>query len=92
MRVYRYEMKDGGGPWFTKDGVQRNPIHMPIKFSDDTLYGCISLQALFDYFREPSHKVDLEKCVVRVYEIPEYDIRVVSRREVVFPKSYQPLF
>ncbi len=74
MRVYRYERPDGGGPWFTRDGVQRNDRPMPKKFSDNILYGCTSLDSLFAYFRDPVHNVDLGDCTVRVYEVPEHDI------------------
>ncbi len=44
MRIYRYEKPDGGGPWFTREGIQRDNRPMPEKFSDNILYGCTSLE------------------------------------------------
>lgn len=91
MRVYRYEMEDGGGPWFTRDGsLREKPVE--IRFSDDVLYGCTSLEELFDYFRQESHKVNLQDCIVKVYEIPNEDIEVISKGQVAFPKTYEPIF
>lgn len=91
MRIYRYEMDDGGGPWFTRNGSSRgNPI--TIRFDDDVLYGCTSLEELFNYFREESHKVNLEDCMVKVYEIPDEDIEIISPGQVIFPKTYEPIF
>lgn len=96
MRVYRFEKPDGGGPWFTKDGILRNPNVLPVGtgFTDPVLYGCASLEELFSYFREPAHKVNLTDCEVRVYEVPEQDIIHISPRtgQIVFPKTYKPIF
>lgn len=91
MRVYRYEMEDGGGPWFTRDGSSRGTF-IDIKFNDGVLYGCTSLEELFDYFRQETHKVDLVDCTVKVYEIPDEDIEIISPGQVVFPKTYKPIF
>lgn len=74
MRVYRYEKPDGGGPWFTRDGIQRNHGPMPPKFSDSVLYGCTSLESLFSYSRDPAHNINLNDCEIKIYEVPEHDI------------------
>lgn len=91
MRVYRYEMEDGGGPWFTREGSLRDKP-TKIRFNDGVLYGCTSLEELFDYFRQESHKVDLDDCIVRVYEISDEDIEIISPGQVIFPKTYEPIF
>lgn len=95
MRIYRYEQIDGGGPWFTRDGHLRKNVPVPIKFDDDVLYGCTSLQGLFNYFRAKKDEVSLEDCIIKVYEVPEYDITKILKDDcdqVVFPKTYKPIY
>lgn len=46
--VYRYEYEDGGGPFLTRDGVSRT--NSELKFDDNTLYGCDSIENLKKWF------------------------------------------
>ena len=50
MIVYRYELPDGGGPFFTKEGVCR--INPSIVFNDNTLDAATSIKKLKEWFNE----------------------------------------
>ena len=54
--IYRYELPDGGGPFFTKDGSNR--VYKDIKFEDDTLSGCANIAALEEWFHVRSIPTD----------------------------------
>lgn len=68
--VYRYEYPDGGGPYFTPDGVMREPPPSQIHIARDKyLYGCDSLKNLIDYAIRHDFKTDNMKIVVYTGEI-----------------------
>lgn len=86
MKIYRYEMPDGGGPWFNKDGkVRYKGTQPPI---DDYLNGCDSLENLQTYFADcPSL---IENCILRIYEVPDEEVVPLYRTHtVLFPKRFQ---
>jgi len=87
MIVYRFEAEDGGGPWFHKNGDVRFPLpdeHLYLD-TDDYLYGCSSLEALYNYFFQ--QKISTQNCVVKTYEVPKEEI-IFLNKQVKFPKKY----
>ena len=85
MLVYRYEKPDGGGPWFYKDGTVRCPLpheHLYIDEQEGYLYGCDSLESLFNYFLK--QKVDMNNCTIKTYEIPDEEIINLKNGQVKF--------
>lgn len=86
MLIYRYETEDGGGPWFYKNGDIRHPLpeHLYID-TDDYLYGCTSLDELFDYFYQQN--ISLNNCKLKTYEVPKEEVRFLNN-QVKFPKKY----
>jgi hypothetical protein len=47
---WRYEYRDGGGPWFRPDGAARDPNNVPpAEEGDDVMYGCDTLEHLKEY-------------------------------------------
>lgn len=60
--IWRLERKDGGGPWFTREGKTRDG---KIKFSDKEIYGCRSLRELIKYFAKEMEAA--EGCVIKIY-------------------------
>ena len=87
MKIYRYEKADGGGPWFTLDGVGR--FNEDVFMKDDVLYGCGSREELDKYFAEPAHRVDLSDCRLLCYIVPEEECRILRSGEIEFPKKYK---
>lgn len=65
MTIYRYELPDGGGPFFTQDG--QNRIYSNIKFNDDTLSGCDSIEHLKEWFKIRNITIP-DNAVIRAYE------------------------
>ena len=63
MIIYRYEYPNGDGPFFTKDGV--NHVYPDIKFNDDTLSGCESIEKLNKWFTD--HKINTDNLIIRKY-------------------------
>jgi hypothetical protein len=49
MKVYRYECRDGGGPYCTFEGRLRE-IDAKIPVDNGFLYGCKSVEKLKEYF------------------------------------------
>lgn len=72
IKVYRYEREDGGGPWFTRQGICRFDPEYSIKNPANTLYGCISLEYLEKYFSKELGAN--ENCTIKEYTIPEENI------------------
>lgn len=96
MRVYRYEKPDGGGPWFTRDGSPRGELPR-LKDYENVIYGFLSLQSLFDFFKDHGNEVDMKDCEIKTYEVPQEDIEIMRntsgyRDEVIFPKTYEPIY
>lgn len=87
MLVYRYENKDGGSPWFYKNGSIRCPLPDPALYlnSEKYVYGCDSLKSLFEYFS--TQDVDVNNCIIKTYDIPDKDI-IFLNKQVKFPKRY----
>lgn len=70
MVIYRYELPDGGGPFFTKDG--HNRIYPSIIFNDNTISGCGNITLLDDWFRNeniPTNDFKLQKYIGEVVYI-----------------------
>lgn len=86
MKIYRYEKSDGGGPWCTLDGKLRSHPNEP-QMNDPYVYGCLSLEALKEYFDKYTDANILAECTLKVYDIPENEI-IISARQVLFPKIY----
>jgi len=59
---YRYEKEDGGGPFFTKDGINRQ---MGDICNDDTLNGCLSVEDLNSWFNK--RNIDISDCKIVKY-------------------------
>lgn len=86
MFLYRYEMKDGGGPWCTPDGYLREGDYKE-NIDDGTKYAMTSIFSLFNYFKDKN--IDLSKCRIVIYDIPIKDIVFLKfKNEVRFPKYY----
>lgn len=88
MLIYRYEKSDGGGPWFYKDGTVRFPLPHESLYIDNQekyLYGCSSLECLFDYFSK--QRVDVNNCTIKIYDIPEDRIIDYGNGQVKFLKE-----
>lgn len=62
---YRYEKEDGGGPFFTTDGVNRQTGDI---CNDDTLNGCLSVEKLDDWFNKRNIDISDYKLVKYVGE------------------------
>ena len=78
--IWRLEHKDGGGPWFRRDGKTRDG---KIEFKDKGIYGCRSLRKLIEYFAKEMEAA--EGCVVKIYR---GKVIWERKREVVFmPKG-----
>jgi hypothetical protein len=89
MLIYRYENKDGGGPFFTKNGSLRsdNSIH----FDDDMLSGCLSLESLIEYWnKQENRELYLQDCIIKIYEVPKEEIKQLHSH-VIFPQKYAPI-
>lgn len=84
MNVYRYDHKDGGGPFMTADGICRTDD--TIQMDDGYLSCCLSLELLIEYFNK--HKVNLHDCYISTYDIPEYELKK-SYSHYYFPKKYK---
>lgn len=83
MKVYRLEMPDGGGPFFTLDGVQRRTgVKLP---SADFACGCPTLEKLNEYFNKCSNIP--QECKVVIREIPD-EFVMYSEDQVIFPKRF----
>lgn len=78
--IWRLERKDGGGPWFTREGKTRDG---KIEFKDKGIYGCKSLRELIKYFAKEMEAA--EECVIKIYR---GKVIWERKREVVFvPKG-----
>ena len=65
MTIYRYELPDGGGPFFTRNG--QNRIYSNTKFNDNTLSGCDSIEHLKEWFK--IRKITIpDDAIIRAYE------------------------
>lgn len=82
MLVFRYEMPDGGGPFFTLDGVQRRT---GMKLSHSNLvYGCKRIKDLALYFHNIA---DIpSECRIVGRNIPDDQV-IVFGLQVAFPKE-----
>jgi len=63
MIFYRYEKPDGGGPYFTKDGVNRI---FNFKSNDDTLDGALTIPLLNEWFKGKEEV--LKDCHLVIYD------------------------
>lgn len=82
MKVYRYEMPDGGGPFFTLDGIQRRTgVKLP---SSDYVSGCDNLDNLDKYFHGIQNIP--EECKIVAREIPDELVLRIKTGQVIFPK------
>ena len=86
MKIYRYEKDDGGGPWCTLNGKLRSHPN-EVQMNDPYVYGCSSLEALNDYFKNYKDINLLKDCVLKIYDIPENEV-IIAARQVLFPKIY----
>ena len=78
--IWRLERKDGGGPWFTREGKTRDG---KIEFSDKGIYGCRSLRKLIKYFAKEMEAA--EGCVITIYR--GTIIWEIKREIVLMPKG-----
>lgn len=63
--IFRLEHKDGGGPYFYRNGVWRGGV---IKFDDEGIHGCRGLKELKEYFKYEDEDEDVMKdCYVKIY-------------------------
>ena len=71
MKVYRYEnKKDNGGPWFYKNGIAR--FDPSIHFDDKQISACISISALYNYFKKyKDTDISLKDYQIVEYLIPD---------------------
>lgn len=70
---WRYEYRDGGGPWFRPDGEARDPDKVPLyEDGDDVLYGCDTLEHLKQYMAERA--IDTSQ----MYLVHYFDIEAVQ--------------
>lgn len=75
-------MPDGGGPFFTLEGVQRSTgVRLP---SSDYAFGCHSVEDLNKYFR--NKQVVLDRCQVVVRDIPD-ELCKDFGLQIMFPKD-----
>lgn len=63
MTYYRYELPDGGGPFFTKDGKLR--ANTSFLSHDNTLSVCDSIETLKKWFSE--RKIPTEDFCIAAY-------------------------
>ena len=84
MIVYRLEMPDGGGPFFTLEGVQRRTgMQLP---PSEFVFGCHSEADLDKYFK--FKKGIPKECKVVVREIPDelckdFGLQIMFPREII---------
>lgn len=84
IKVYRYEMPDGGGVNFTLDGVHRQSgIRFP---EQNVVYGYTSEEGLNKYFM--SRGGIPKECSMIVYEIPNTEVMVSESGQAIFDKSF----
>ena len=84
VKVYRYEMPDGGGVNFTLDGVhRRSGICFP---TQDVVYGYTSEEGLNEYFA--SRGGIPKECSLVVYEIPDNEVMVSETGQAIFNKKF----
>ena len=81
MIFFRYEKEDGGGPYFTFDGINR--ITKKIS-EDDTLDGCLTIQTLKNWF--VGKETVLQNCSIKKYEGEFLHINIKTNN-AVFKKS-----
>jgi len=83
MIVYRYEMPDGGGPFFTLGGIQRRTgVQMP---PSAYVFGCTNFEDINKYFQGKDSIPKECKLVKR--EIPDqYVVRISD--QAMFPKTF----
>lgn len=84
MKIYRYELSDGGGPFISFNGEVRESTDNLV-MDDGYLYGCSSVEKLSQYFKPYSHLVI--ECKIFVYNVPLEDV-IFDKRQVRFPKKY----
>jgi len=83
MIIYRYENEDGGGPYYTLDGINRKS---GIKLEDSSyIFGCTSIDKLETYFK---NKNDIKGCTMTVRDIPNKYIICLGDDQVLFPKIF----
>ena len=83
MLVYRYEMPDKGGPFFTINGVQRR-TGVKLKTSE-FVFGCKNEEDLDHYFEGCLDLPSNLKLVVR--DIPDDKI-IFLDNQLLFPKEF----
>ena len=82
MLIYRYEMPDGGGPFFTLDGVQRRTgVKLP---PSEYIFGCKNIDDLNKYFNNVENIS--EECKIVVRDIPANEIYYLGN-QIMFKKS-----
>ena len=86
MKIYRYEKEDGGGPFFSLDGISR--IDNKLISNYDMKFGCTSIEQLLKWFQNCS--ILTTGCQIKIYEIPEEEV-IFLTDEVSFPKKYKPI-
>ena len=84
MKIYRYERRDGGGPYCTFEGRLRE-IDAKIPVDNGFLYGCKSVEKLKEYFQEQQNLI--VDCNIYVYDIPDEEV-VENEKQIRFPKKY----
>ncbi len=82
MKIYRYEMPDGGGPYFTLNGIQRKTKEN-FHLSFDYVFGCESEEDLKNYFK--GKEEDIKECEIIVRDIPD-NLIIKTKKQIIFPK------
>ena len=83
IKIFRYEMEDGGGPFFTPDGQARHDKN--IKFeSDFLLSGCLSKKELEQWFFERG--IDASNYILKEYSIDSNKI-IFNKTHILFQKE-----
>ena len=59
--------------------------HLYIDSQEKYLYGCDSLESLFNYFSK--QKVDVNNCTIQTYDIPQKRIINMGHGQVKFLKT-----
>lgn len=81
MIFFRYEKEDKGGPYFSFDGENRITKE---KSTDDTLDGCLTIQALKKWFNGKEQV--LNNCSIKKYDGELLHINKITGN-AVFKKS-----
>lgn len=82
--VYRYELKDGGGPFLTLSGHIRTRNDTIYDCDDGWISCCPTIESLKKWFKE--RNIDTSTFVLMKYTVPTKSIKKTCTH-LVFPKK-----